>query len=143
MPSKAETHKAMHEAFIRRDFASVLATLADSFTYRDHGSGMTFHGKAGFNQFMEGWVKGFSNATPHAATYIDGGDVSVAQFHGKGINDGPVGPFPASGKKMDLPFCEIMHFNSAGQAVSGECYYDMLSMMVQLGHMKAPMAASA
>jgi hypothetical protein len=46
-----------------------------------------------------------SNATVTEPVYIDGGDVVVAQFIGTGTSDGPLGPLPATGKQMKLPFC--------------------------------------
>jgi len=61
-----------------------------------------------------------------------------SQFTGVGTQDGALGPLPASGKRMTMQFCEVMHFNGSGQIVRGELYYDQVTMMVQLGHMPAP-----
>jgi len=61
-----------------------------------------------------------------------------SQFTGVGTQDAALGPLPASGKRMTMQFCEVMHFNGSGQIVRGELYYDQVTMMVQLGHMPAP-----
>ena len=53
-----------------------------------------------------------------------------------------MGPLPATGRPMNVRFCEIMRFNDQGQIVSGAAYYDQLSIMVQLGHAQ-PMGAAA
>ena len=83
---------------------------------------------------MQGWVSAFSNAQVTGAQYIDGGDTVVAEFTGRGINDGPLGPMPKSGRQLNMAFCEIMRFNPQGQIISGATYYDVMTMMTQLGH---------
>ena len=61
---------------------------------------------------------------------------------GRGVNDGALGPLPATGREIDLPFCEIFGFDDEGQIVSGNIYYDQLTMMTQLGHIE-PSAEAA
>ena len=59
----------------------------------------------------------------------------MARFIARGTNDGPVGPFSASGKKWTLPMCEMWHFDTAGRVVGGEIYYDQASLLTQLGRL--------
>jgi hypothetical protein len=47
----------------------------------------------------------------------------VARFTGQGTNDGPLGPFPATGKEWTLPICELWHFDADGRVVGGGIYY--------------------
>lgn len=139
MASKnVETFRAAHGAFNKRDFEAVTALMAEDAVYLDHPRGTTLRGREGFKQFMQAWATSFSDATVSDATYIDGGDVVVAEFHGRGTNDGAMGPFPATGKSMNLPFCEIMRFDQAGRIISGAIYYDVMSMLTQLGLAPAP-----
>ena len=128
-----ETFRAAHHAFNRRDFDSVASRMVDSFFYEDYARGMIHRGREGFKQFMQVWVSAFSDASVCDPTYIDGGDVVVAQFRGRGVNDGGMGPFRATGRSMDLPFCEILRFDSDGRIVSGGIYYDVMTMLTQLG----------
>lgn len=137
-----ETFRAAHQAFNRRDFDAVVSAMAEEVTYQDRARNITFAGRKGFKEFMEGWVTAFSNAQVSEATYIDAGDVVIAQFTGRGSNDGPLGPLPATGKQLNLQFCEILRFNDNGQIVSGAAYYDQLSLLVQLGHAQAPQPAT-
>jgi steroid delta-isomerase-like uncharacterized protein len=138
MASKnVDTVRAAHQAFNRRDFDAAVSSMTDGFTYRDRARNITFAGRAEFKQFMQGWTTAFSNAEVSEATYIDGGDVVVAQFTGLGKNDGPLGPTPPSGKSMRLPFCEMFRFDEQGGIVSGDIYYDQLTMLTQLGHAQA------
>ena len=144
MASKnVEAFRAAHHAFNKRDFDAVVNLMTEDFTYEDHPRGVTFTGRTGFREFMQGWVAAFSNAAVSEPTYIDGGKIVVAEFVGRGTNDGPMGPLPATGRPMNVQFCEIMRFNDQGQIVSGAAYYDQLSIMAQLGHAQPIGAAAA
>ena len=144
MASKnVETFRAAHQAFNRRDFDACLAVLSENVVYQDNGRNMTIRGREGFRQFMEGWVIAFSDAEVSDPVYIDGGNTVVAQFIARGLNDGPFGSLPASGRQMQLPMCEVFRFDDNGQMISGSLYYDQLSLLTQLGHIQQPTGASA
>jgi len=144
MASKnVETFRAAFQAFNRRDFDAVLRVIAEDAIFHDRARDVTFKGRNGFREFMQGWVTAFSNAEVVEPKFIDAGDIVVAEFIGRGLNDGPLGPLPPTGKQLSLHFCEIMWFNDGGQIVSGAEYYDQLSMMVQLGHALPAQAAAA
>jgi steroid delta-isomerase-like uncharacterized protein len=133
MTSNVETFRAAHQAFNRRDFDAVVRALGDDFVYKDNARGVTFTGRNGFREFMTGWTKAFSDAEVSEPVYIDGGDVVVAEFTGRGTNDGPFGPAAPTRRHMSLPFCEIFRFDRAGKMISGGLYYDQLSLLAQLG----------
>ena len=141
MSSKnVETFRTAHQAFNRREFDLVASMLSEQFTYEDRARGTTFKGRQGFKEFMQAWATAFSNASVTEPVYIDGGDVVVATFIGTGTNDGPFGTLLPTRKAMTLRFCEMMRFNPAGQIVSGEIYYDQLSLLSQLGVAAAAVA---
>lgn len=133
-----ETYMAAHRGFNVRDFDAVVKLMAEDVIYHDRARDTTFRGRAGFKDFMQGWVASFSDAQVSEPTYIDAGDTVIAQFVGRGVNDGPIGPLPATGKPMKFEYCEILRFNDKGQVVSGDAYYDQLSILVQLGHAAVP-----
>lgn len=138
MASKnVDTVRTAHQAFNRREFDAAVSMMADNFTYRDYARNVTFAGGAEFKQFLQGWATAFSNAEVSEPTYIDAGDVVIAQFTGLGTNDGPLGPMPPTGKSMRLPFCEVFRFDEQGRMASGGVYYDQLTMLTQLGHAQA------
>jgi SnoaL-like polyketide cyclase len=143
MASKnVETFKAAHEAFNKRDFGGLVKEFAPSITYVDHSQGVTCRTPQEFKDgFLTGWITTFSDARITEPRYIDGGETVVARFTARGRQDGALGPFPAGGKEMALPFCEMLHFDSNGRVVGGEIYYDQLSMLRQLGLMPEPVAA--
>lgn len=132
------SHREAHDAFNRRDLDAAVRLSRDDCVYVDHGRGLTFKGPEQFREFLQGWVDALSNATVADAHYIGGDTSSVATFHGRGTNDGPMGPYPATGHRLDLPFCEILHYDGEGRIASGELFYDSMTMLVQLGHMTPP-----
>jgi steroid delta-isomerase-like uncharacterized protein len=138
-----ETFTAAHRAFNSRDFDAVVTAMAENVVYQDRARDTTFRGRAGFKDFMQGWVASFSDAQVTEPTYTDAGDTVIAQFVGRGVNDGPIGPLPATGKPARFNFCEILRFNDKGQVISGDAYYDQLSILAQLGHAPAPEKGAA
>ena len=52
------------------------------------------------------------------------------------------GSMTPTGRKMSLPFCEIVRFDKEGRMVSGGCYYDQYTLLAQLGHIQ-PLAVAA
>ncbi len=133
---KVETLRALHQAFNRRDFDGVVSKMAEGLTYRDQARNVTFTGRDGFKEFLQGWVGAFSNAAVSDPRYVEAGDTVIAQFSARGVNDGAFGPHPETGREIDVPFCEFMRFDDDGQIVSGGVYYDQLTMMTQLGHIE-------
>jgi len=140
MGSAADHHREAHAAFNKRDWDAARAMAADGFVYEDRGRGMTLKGPDEFVGWQKEWATGLSDAKPDEPTYLDAGEYSVALFKGRGTHDGQLGPLPASGRRLDLPFCELLHWNADGKADRGEMYYDQMQMLIQLGAMEAPPA---
>ena len=137
-----EIMRRAHQAFNDRDFETNISTLAEQSTYVEHPRGMTISGRDQFRQFLETWAAAFSNGRITNAQYLDAGDTVIAQFTFEGVNDGPFGGLPATGRRVSCPVCEIARIDENGQAVSACLYYDQVTILTQLGHMK-PIAAAA
>jgi ketosteroid isomerase-like protein len=143
MDSKnVETLRAAHESWNRRDFQGVVRKSTEGIAYTDHGRNVTLNGRDKFREWTEAWAQAFSDARIMNPEYIDAGDTVVVQFTAVGTNDGPLGPMKPTGRKLSLPFCEIIHFDKEGRMVSGGCYYDQYTLLTQLGHIK-PLATAA
>ena len=79
MASKnVETFRAAHQGFNRRDFEAVLNVMTEDFVYHDRARGVTFEGRSGFRQFMQGLVAAFSNAEVSEPQYTDAGNTVIA-----------------------------------------------------------------
>jgi steroid delta-isomerase-like uncharacterized protein len=134
--SNVKTYRAGHEAFNQRDFVAMTKQYADSITWTDHAQGRTFRTPPEFtDDFLPGWIRASSDIRITGPRYFDAGPTVVCTFTVTGTHDGPLGPLPASGKEFTLPLCEMWHFDSGGQVVGGDLYYDQVTLLTQLGLM--------
>lgn len=49
-----ETFRALHQAFNRRDFDSVVGAMAEDVVYHDRARDVSFNGRNGFREFIQG-----------------------------------------------------------------------------------------
>lgn len=131
-------HRAAHGSWERRDFDAAVSRMVKNFTYEDYPRGRSLKSREEFKDYIAAWAQAFPDGKITKARYHDAGDTSVAQFRLRGTNGGPFGPFPATGRPVSQPVCEIIHFEPEGRMVSGEVYYDQMSLLVQLGHAEPP-----
>ncbi|MGH2711563.1 MAG: nuclear transport factor 2 family protein, partial [Actinomycetota bacterium] len=132
-----DRHRQAHDEFNGRDWDALAERFADDVTYTDHGRDVTAKGKQEQVEWLKAWPTMLSDAAVTEPKYYDAGNTSIAVFTGRGTNDGPLGPFPASGQRISWPLCEILTWNSQGQVTSGELFYDQMTILVQAGHMEA------
>ena len=50
----------------------------------------------------------------------------------RGTNDGPLGTFPPTGRKFELPYCEVFHLED-GLVSRYRAYADFTNLLAQLG----------
>jgi len=139
----SDTHRLMHDLFNSRRIDEIEPHLAPGFMYEDLSQGLTIKTGGEFIDYLKGWVAAFSDGNIGSATYLDGPDFSVATYHGRGTHDGQFGPIAATGRMVDQPWCEVLHFASDGLVLQGESYYDQAGIMRQLGLMPDPEAVTA
>ncbi len=134
----SDTHRTLHDMFNRRDFDGMDAHVIEDIVYEDMARSMTMKNRDEFKDWLREWTTAFSDAKVGTVEYLDGPNYSLARFRGTGHNDGPLGPFQATQRMMDIPLWEVLHFDGAGQCTSGEIIYDQASMLGQLGHIELP-----
>jgi steroid delta-isomerase-like uncharacterized protein len=140
--SNVERHRTGHQAFNQRDFESMTKHYADSIAWTDHSQGRTFRTPQEFrDDFLAGWVAASTDIRISEPRYFDAGQAVVCTFAVVGTHDGPLGPFPATGKAFALPLCELWHFDPDGRVVGGDLYYDQVSLLTQLGLLPQPSSA--
>ncbi|MBX3053162.1 MAG: nuclear transport factor 2 family protein [Caldilineaceae bacterium] len=139
MSSKhVEAVRSAHQAFTAQDFDRAQRLVAATTQVTDHGRGQSMGTRAEFRSWMESFYEMSSDMQLVDTRYIDAGEWVVAQFRAVGTQDGPMGPFPASGKPYSLDICELWHFNGDGEADEGHNYSDGLGLAMQLGHLPQP-----
>jgi steroid delta-isomerase-like uncharacterized protein len=128
--------RSIFEAFNARKIDDALKLIADNAEYRDSATGEVYRGPAGTKQFMEGWIAAFRDAKADVKRIIATDRNVVTEFVGSGTQTGPLetpnGTIQATGRKIDIPFCEVAEIQN-GKLVSGTLYYDAATMMHQLG----------
>jgi steroid delta-isomerase-like uncharacterized protein len=143
MASKnVETVRNAHQAWNRRDFEGVIQNIAENHTYQDYPTGQTIRNREGFRTWTESWARAMSDGQITKAEYIDAGDVVITQFIAEGTNDGPFAGLPPTNRRISFPMCEISRFDKQGRMIGGGAYYDLHSILTQLGHVK-PLAVAA
>ena len=140
--SNIERYRAGHEAFNRRDFEAMTERYADRISWTDRARSLTFSTPQEFrDDFLAGWVEASSDIRITDARYLDAGQTVLCTFTVTGTHDGPLGPFPATGREFALPLCELWHFDADGRVVGGDLYYDQVSLLMQPGLMPQPSSA--
>ncbi len=141
MRSSVEFHRLAHEAFNQRDWERLRSLMAETIAYDDRPRNLQLRSVDAFLAWLKEWAAGMSDARVTAPEYLEAGEYSICRFTGQGTNDGPMGPTQAAtGKRMDMPFCEILHVQD-GRVTGGEIYYDQLTLLTQLGLVEAPVGA--
>lgn len=70
-------------------------------------------------------------------TMLAEGDQVAVWANYTGTQEGPMGPFPASGRTVDLDFASILRLEN-GRIAEMWVVWDNVSMLTQLGHMQPP-----
>lgn len=135
--SNAQAALGLFEAWERRDFDAAAELVAENVTFEDHPSGRTLTGRREFLEWFESWTTACTDSTV-SPTVLDAGQHAVIQGVWGGTNDGPFGPFPATGRRVEVPFANVMRFDEDGRVAHGEAYYDQLGLLIQLGHAEPP-----
>lgn len=127
-----------YEAFNNRDFDGAVAQVAENIELLNVPLGVTLHGPEGYRQSIQAWATAFSDSQVEVTNIVAGEEGAVIEFRGRGTHtgplNGPAGEIPATGRSVDIPFCEVMQIKN-GKISSIHTYYDAATMMGQLGLM--------
>ncbi len=139
MTSKnARTATAQVEAFNRRELDEQVSGYAHTFAMTDHARGSTLRSTEEVKKWNAEFIAASSDARVKVVEVIDAGDIIVSVLEMDGINDGPLGPMPASGRRFTTRGVQILHFDHEGRIVAHDNFFDQLSMMIQLGFAQVP-----
>ncbi len=136
------------DAFNARDFDAIGKLVAPSYELFDVPSGTKLIGPEGQRQYWQGWLTAFPDGRIEDVRHSASADGTVVtEFVGKGTHQGPLaGPggqqIPATGRRVQVPFCQVARV-IGGQIASARVYYDLATMLAQLGLGPAASAAPA
>jgi steroid delta-isomerase-like uncharacterized protein len=135
----AKIAKAAYQAFNSREIEQWAAEHVMANTeWVNVPMGTIFRGSTGFNQYIQSWLMAFPDAKIEIINMVADEETVATEFRGRGRHTGPLmglaGEIPATGKAIDMAFCEVMRFKN-GKTTSTHLYFDAATMMRQLGLM--------
>ncbi len=87
-------------------------------------------------EHAEVFARAFADGKIEPTQFVAQGDWVVAEFTGRGTQTGPfaspAGELPATNRRAELRFIEIFRCRS-GKIVEGRSYFDVASLLAQLG----------
>ncbi len=101
----------------------------------------TVTGIEAFLAFITAFKQAFPDLHWKMREFIEGSDTVVAEGVFIGTNTGgmigPRGPIPPTGRRVELPFCDIWKVRDS-RIVENRIYYDQITFLGQLGLMTSP-----
>jgi steroid delta-isomerase-like uncharacterized protein len=133
-------------AFSAHDFDRGASTIAPDATMRDVPTGTVLTGPEGLRQYWRMWLTAFPDGRTDVTRCVGSDDGTVVtEFVGRGTHNGPLmGPggrqIQATGRRVEIPFCQIATIRD-GRIANAAIYYDLATIMGQLGIPSEPSAA--
>lgn len=128
--------RTFHEAWDERNPEKGAAVIADDCVFVDVPRGERQIGPDGYRKDYERWRTAFPDGRVEITNVVAQGDWVVIEFTNSGTNTGPlksaIGEFPPTNRKVEALYCSVMQIK-AGKVISGRDYYDVSSILRQLG----------
>lgn len=128
--------RAHYDAFNQRDVAKDLTLVTDDVKWMNVPFNVNYTGRTGYREFLNNWTTAMPDCKVEVTNVIGGEEWTVVEFIGRGTHSGPlVGPqgtIPATQKKLDLKFCELLRIKD-GQIAEAHLYFDGATMLRQFG----------
>ena len=128
---------ALFDEWEQRDYDAVMDHFADGAVVRDHPRHTTLTAPSDIRGWMESWVIACDDSTAGAKATVSSPNGAVIEGTYAGTNTGPIGPLPASGRTVSMPFAVVFGCDTAGKVTTYDVYYDQYTMLSQLGHVSA------
>jgi steroid delta-isomerase-like uncharacterized protein len=132
----ADIVRSLYDVFNSRDFDRSAALVTEDYNGFVVPLGTTFRGAAGVKEFQLGWATAFPDSKVEIRSLTVDGNRVVVEHNGRGTHQGPLatpnGIVPATGRRVDIPFCEVFELRD-GKVASDRTYFDVATMMAQLG----------
>lgn len=132
--------RRLFEMFNTRDLDGIGALVTDDFELVDVGAGLTLRGREALRHWFDGFLTAGTDARAELRTVVAAGDWAASEHVGSFTHTGPLlspsGSIPPTGRRVELQIAEIYRFRD-GQLAQLRAYYDVATMLGQLGLMPA------
>lgn len=124
------------EAFNASDWEGYKAALTSDSVYDEVGTSRRVQGAGNIIQHMQGWKVGMPDVKGTVTNTYATGNTVVVELTWKGTHtgplEGPTGTVQATGKQQTTRSSWVLNFDG-GKVKESRQYFDMLSLMQQLG----------
>jgi steroid delta-isomerase-like uncharacterized protein len=136
MANVIEIAKAAVTAYNDKDWSKGKDILAADAVYDEKGTRRRIQGAGEIIEAWQGWARAFPDSKATFVRAFESGDTAVLELVWKGVHTGPLqtptGTIPPSNKPIELPACQIVQVEG-GKVKSATHYFDMLTMLTQIG----------
>jgi len=137
-----ENNKATVTAFVHaiseQEWATLDALVADDVVRRSRTYGLPeLRGRKQLVEFLKSEVMTFPDAYQKILYLVAEEDRVAAALQFTGTQKGPMGPFPASGRRIHANFLAMFRLKE-GRIAEVWVEWDNLSALLQLGHLALP-----
>jgi steroid delta-isomerase-like uncharacterized protein len=145
MSNVIEVAKASITAYNNKDWNKAKELLAADAVYDEKGTHRRIQGAGEIIQSFQGWAKAFPDSKGTIVREFESGDTAVLEIVWKGVHTGPLqtptGTIPPSNRSIEMPACQVVRVEN-GKLKSASHYFDMMTMLTQIGAMQSPSAAA-
>jgi steroid delta-isomerase-like uncharacterized protein len=120
------------EAFNAGDWERLKKCLSSNVVYEDIPSKRRLEGAGQFIEEYQGWKSAAPDCKGKVLRTFVSGDTVIVEVNWRGTNTGPLGGQPPTGKGWDINGCQVITIEN-NRVKELHQYYDMLSLMQQLG----------
>jgi steroid delta-isomerase-like uncharacterized protein len=136
MANVIDIAKAAVTAYNEKDWSKGKDILAANAVYDEKGTHRRIQGAVEIIEAWQGWANAFPDSKATFVREFASGDTVVLELVWKGIHTGPLqtptGTIPPSNKPIEIPACQIVQVEG-GKVKSASHYFDMLTMLTQIG----------
>lgn len=133
-----ETVRTLLEAVNSRTVEEHLSLVAENCESLEVPIDMTFRGREGWKEEFEMWIASFPDGRVEIRNLVAEGPYVAAEYTGRGTLQGPfptpAGEFAPNGKEVEVSFLDLVELED-GQVVRSRSYWDLTTVMRQLGFM--------
>jgi steroid delta-isomerase-like uncharacterized protein len=145
MANVIEIAKASITAYNDKDWSKVKDMLAADAVYDEKGTHRRIQGAGEIIEALQNWAKAFPDSKATFVREFASGNTAVFELVWKGVHTGPLqtptGTIPASNKPVEIPACQVVQVEG-GKVKSTSHYFDMLTMLTQIGATSAVKTAA-
>jgi ketosteroid isomerase-like protein len=136
MTGNIDRTRAQFEAFDRQDIDAILASYHQDAVLTDHGARQTAKGLDEIREYYAAQFAFSSDQAPAGLDIMAAGDWTVIRGTLRGTHDGPLAGLQATGRSFEGSYCNLVRWEG-GKAVEDHVYYDLYSLLEQLGQVPA------